>query len=299
MGVPQGYREFIAEQTPALYRTAFLLCHDREGAESLLNRTAALLLKQYRQRTSDAECAEWARLCVYRLFLEDTARKGHKEAPAQNAGEQSGEAFIARRLAALAPADRAIAVHAVLDDCSSQKVAIDLGCTTGDVRSALAAFSALGSSYPEQQQEGSGPPTVVMPADGDTDGGYEPDAREGHGLIPLKVPARRRRLGSVVEIRRHLDERARHRSAADAADSSVGSAAQIGLTWVQGDGPGSRGRVYSGDPSLSAADHGTGEHPARTGDDTPARTDGPARVMTNTPDDDRPQGQAPRRLATG
>lgn len=299
MAVPEGYREFVAEHTPALYRTAFLLCHDRERAEDLLNRTASSLLKQYKRRTSDAECAEWARLRVYRIFLEDAAKKGYEEAPASNAGEQSGEAFIARRLAALPPADRAIAVHAVLDDCSSQKVASDLGCTTGEVRVALASFSALGSSYAEPSGEGAAP-TVVMPSEGETDEGYEPDARERHGLIQLKV-SRRRRPGSVVEIRRHLDERSRRSSAAEtAAESSpVGSAAQIGLTWVQGDEPGSKGRVYRGDPSLSSPDRGAEAPPERPGDAGSAQGEPPARAMTNTPDDDRPEGPSPRRLATG
>ncbi|SYZ33298.1 sigma-70 RNA polymerase sigma factor region 4 domain-containing protein [Propionibacterium australiense] len=296
MGVPEGYREFVAEHTPALFRIAFLLSHDREAAENLLNRTARSLLKQYKHRASDAECAEWATLCVYRLFLEDAGKDGFEDAPPANAGEQSGEAFIARRLAALAPLDRAIAVHAVLDDCSSQKVATDLGCTTAEVRSALATFSALSSTPPVQDDEGD-IPTVVMPAAGNDAGPHE---RE-QGLIPLKTQPRKRKLGSIVEIRRHLDAKARRKSAAEAAaeNSSVGSAAQIGFTWVQGEEPGSRGRVYSGDPALAVPDRRVGDRPADNDDDASTRSGGPARVMQNAPDDDRPQGSSPRRLATG
>lgn len=298
MGVPEGYREFVAEHTPALYRIAFLLSHDRDNAENLLNRTAKALLKQYKHRTSDAECAEWARLCVYRLFLEDAGKDGYEDAPPANAGEQSGEAFIARRLAALAPVDRAIAVHAVLDDCSTQKVAADLACSTGEVRSALATFSALSSSPSVQHDDEGDIPTVVMPAAGDGPG---PGEQEQHGLIPLKTQSRRRRFGSIVEIRRHLDAKAGRKSAAEKAaeNSAVGSAAQIGFTWVQGDEPGSRGRVYSGDPALSARDRSAGDRPTHDHDDTSARPDLPARVMQNAPDDDRPQGSPPRRSATG
>ncbi|MBE6477384.1 MAG: hypothetical protein E7Z97_04835 [Propionibacteriaceae bacterium] len=298
MGVPEGYREFVAEHTPALYRIAFLLSHDRDIAENLLNRTAKELLKQYKHRTSDAECAEWARLCVYRLFLEDAGKDGYEDAPPANAGEQSGEAFIARRLAALAPVDRAIAVHAVLDDCSTQKVATDLACSTGEVRSALATFSALSSSPPVQHDDEGDIPTVVMPAAGN---GAGRDEREQHGLIPLKTQPRKRKFGSIVEIRRHLDAKAGRKSAAEKAaeNSSVGSAAQIGFTWVQGDEPGSRGKVYSGDPALSATDRNAGEPPVHNDDDASTRSGGPARVMQNAPDDDQPQGPSPRRLATG
>lgn len=286
MAVPEGYREFVAEHTPVLYRTAFLLSHDREAAESLLNRTAKSLLKQYKHRTSDAECAEWARLYVYRLFLDDSARKNHQEAPAENAGDQSGEAFIARRLAALSPFDRAVAVHAVLDDCSSRRVATDLGCTTSDVRQALAAFSALGSARPDAEA-----PRVSEEAT---------ESTEGRGLIPLAVP-RRKRSGSLVEIRHRRDERSRRQgaSAAAAENSPVGSAAQIGLTWVQGDEPGSRGRVYAGDPSLRAKSHdstSTRQEPPEGA--APVHADGPARAQ-NTPKNDHPRGPAPRRLATG
>lgn len=298
MGVPEGYREFVAEHTPALYRIAFLLSHDRDIAENLLNRTAKALLKQYKHRTSDAECAEWARLCVYRLFLEDAGKDGYEDAPPANAGEQSGEAFIARRLAALAPVDRAIAVHAVLDDCSTQKVATDLGCSTGEVRSALATFSALSSSPPVQPDDEGDIPTVVMPAASSNPGSGK---EKRHGLIPLRTHSRKQRTGSTVEIRRHLDAKAGRRSAAEKAaeNSAVGSAAQIGFTWVQGEEPGSRGKVYSGDPALSATDHHTGESPVHNDDDAPTRPGGPARVMRDTPDDDQPQGPSPRRLATG
>ena len=216
MAVPEGYREFVAEHTPALYRTAFLLCHDRERAEHLLNRTASSLLKQYKRRTSDAECAEGVRLRVYRIFLEDTAKKGYEEAPASNAGEQSGEAFIARRLAALPPADRAIAVHAVLDDCSSQKVASDLGCTTGEVRVALASFSALGSPYAEPSGEGAAP-TVVMPSEGETDG-TSTSARAG-----ARPPRRRPRARPSARRPRSASPGCRATSPARRAGSTAGT----------------------------------------------------------------------------
>lgn len=133
MGEPQGFREFISVLSPALYRRAILLTHDRIQASQLVNATVSTLLPGWTRAPEHREL--WAFVVEYRRFIKQASRPGALNAPQLKPGNQQGkpptesrdEIALANQLIMHTPAERALAVHCLLDQVTTHEAAANLG----------------------------------------------------------------------------------------------------------------------------------------------------------------------------
>ena len=136
------FTAFMAEATPALARTAWLLCGDAHRAEELVQQS---LMRTYlawstaRQRDPLA----YTRRTLANLRI-DTWRKHRREVLTSELPETSVDAAahqhaerdrLVRALATLSPRQRRIVVLRHLEGLSEREVADDLGVSLGTVKS--------------------------------------------------------------------------------------------------------------------------------------------------------------------
>lgn len=139
-GQQDGFEEFALARTPRLYRSAWLLCGDRHGAEDLVQETLAKVFVKWRRIDNPAA---YAQTTLVRTFLSHRRRKSSQELPYADLPDIAGEDPSARSdlrlglqdvLAGLAPIDRAVLVLRYSDDLSVDEVAARLGLSPGAVR---------------------------------------------------------------------------------------------------------------------------------------------------------------------
>ena len=140
MTTDQEYEEFAVARTPQLYRSAWLLCGDRHGAEDLVQETLAKVFVKWRRIDNPAA---YAQTTLVRTFLSQWRRKSNHELPYADlpdaAGSDPTEAsdlrlMLQEVLAGLAPLDRAVLVLRYSDDLSVEDVALRLGLSPGAVK---------------------------------------------------------------------------------------------------------------------------------------------------------------------
>lgn len=140
----QDFTDFVAHRSPALLRTAYLLCGgDRGAAEDLLQDVLERVYLRRRRVRGDFEpyvrsamansaANRWRRLSrrVSETPLEDRDRT---QSGAEDAIADRDE--IARALSTLPPRMRAVLVLRHFDDLSEAETARTLGCSVGTVKS--------------------------------------------------------------------------------------------------------------------------------------------------------------------
>lgn len=140
MTTEREFEEFALGRTSALYRTAWLLCGDRHGAEDLVQETLAKVFVKWSRIDNPAA---YAQTTLVRTFLSHRRRRSSQELPYADlpdvAGADPTEASDLRMglsdlLAGLAPLDRAVLVLRYSDDLPVDEVATRLGLSPGAVR---------------------------------------------------------------------------------------------------------------------------------------------------------------------
>lgn len=143
------FTDFAALRMPQLYRTAWLLCGDRQRAEDLVQDTLIKVYAAWGPRIENP--IAYAQTTLSRTWISHLRRRSSHEPPTSKVPETlSPEADQALRLtlvAALAKlndTDRAIVVLRHLDDVSTADVARQLNLSQGAVRKRLMrALTAL------------------------------------------------------------------------------------------------------------------------------------------------------------
>ncbi len=140
----EEFAAFVAEATPALARTAWLLCGDEHRAEELVQQA---LVRTYLAwpTASDREPLAYARRVLANLRI-DTWRKHRREvlthpadlpedAAGGHADRHAERDLLVRALATLTPRQRRVVVLRHLVGMSEREVASDLGVSLGTVKS--------------------------------------------------------------------------------------------------------------------------------------------------------------------
>jgi RNA polymerase sigma-70 factor (sigma-E family) len=140
MTTEQEFEEFALARTSHLFRSAWLLCGDRHGAEDLVQETLAKVFLKWRRIDNPAA---YAQTTLVRTFLSQRRRKSSQEMPYADlpevAGADPAEASDLRLslqevLDGLAPLDRAVLVLRYSEDLPVDEVARLLGVSPGAVK---------------------------------------------------------------------------------------------------------------------------------------------------------------------
>jgi RNA polymerase sigma-70 factor (sigma-E family) len=145
-----------------LYRTAYLLCGDRDRAQDLVQTTLANLLRSWKRARGADNPDAYAKKALLRAFLTEQRRHRRETAAYRLAAEpDAGGApsrtelrlVVLEALRELPPKPRAMVILRYWEDQSVQETAALLGCSEGNVKSqcshALAKLRGLlGGHYP-------------------------------------------------------------------------------------------------------------------------------------------------------
>ena len=144
----EDFASFARDRQQPLYRTAYLLCANRERAQDLVQSTLVALLRSW-SKVRDAENPDaYAKTALVRTFLSER-RKLRREAEVQalalsrdpDEGRRGAEGDVELRilileaLRTLPPKPRAMVVLRYWEDLSIEQTAAVLGCSTGNVKS--------------------------------------------------------------------------------------------------------------------------------------------------------------------
>jgi len=141
MSKQQEFEEFAIARTPQLYRSAYLLCGDRHGAEDLVQETLAKVYAKWSRRIDNPPA--YAQTALVRTFLSQRRRRSSHELPYADLPDSPSadptEAADLRLslqgvLDGLAPLDRAVLVLRYSEDLGVAEVADRLGLTPGAVK---------------------------------------------------------------------------------------------------------------------------------------------------------------------
>jgi RNA polymerase sigma-70 factor (sigma-E family) len=135
------FHEFALARTPQLFRSAYLLCGDRHGAEDLVQETLAKVYVQWGSRIDNP--AAYAQTALVRTYISHQRRRSSTELPfadlPDSAVFDATDGIELREqlrevLADLAPLDKAVLVMRYSDDLSVEEVAHRLGLSPGAVK---------------------------------------------------------------------------------------------------------------------------------------------------------------------
>jgi RNA polymerase sigma-70 factor (sigma-E family) len=148
MAVDDDFASFARERQQQLYRTAYLLCGNRERAQDLVQSTLVSLLRSW-ARVRDAENpGAYAKSALIHTFLAER-RKLRREAEIRalvyphdstaGAHDPASQAelrvLILEALRTLPPKPRAMVILRYWEDLSIEETAAVMGCSTGNVKS--------------------------------------------------------------------------------------------------------------------------------------------------------------------
>lgn len=136
------FRDFVAERSAALMRTAYVLTQDQDRAEDLLQEVLAEIARRW-TRIRDPE--PYARRALYRRQVSRWRHPGRPrevvaaalpDRPVSDGSARVDDhVLVARVLRRLTPRQRAVLVLRYLEDLPEAEVATVLGCSVGTVRS--------------------------------------------------------------------------------------------------------------------------------------------------------------------
>jgi RNA polymerase sigma-70 factor (sigma-E family) len=148
IAVDDDFASFAGERQQQLYRTAYLLCGNRERAQDLVQSTLVSLLRSW-TKVRDAENLDaYAKSALIRAFRSER-RKFRREAeirtlaysrdPSVGTHDPASEAelrvLILEALRTLPPRPRAMVILRYWEDLSIEETAAVMGCSTGNVKS--------------------------------------------------------------------------------------------------------------------------------------------------------------------
>jgi len=125
----------------ALFRTAYLLCGNREGAEDLVQSTLVKMFRAWRSASRADNVDAYARKVLVRTFLDGQRRRRREISahrlldPALAADQTDLRVTMTAALAQVPPRARAVVVLRYWEDLSVEVTAAALGCSTGTVKS--------------------------------------------------------------------------------------------------------------------------------------------------------------------
>lgn len=135
------FEEFALARAAQLYRSAYLLCGDRHGAEDLVQETLAKVYAQWGRRIDNP--AAYAQTALIRTYLSQRRRRSSDELPYGDLPERPGgdhadatdlRVILQEVLDGLAPLDRAVLVLRFSEDLPVEEVAQRLGLSPGAVK---------------------------------------------------------------------------------------------------------------------------------------------------------------------
>ncbi|HEX7738176.1 MAG TPA: SigE family RNA polymerase sigma factor [Marmoricola sp.] len=142
--------EFVAARRARLFRTAYLLCGDRDRAEDIVQTTLAKLYPRWGRVQRVGAVDAYVRRMVVNTHLDEVRRPWRREHPVEHltdrpAPEPTGpedhdELWSALR--ELAPGQRRVVVLRHYWGLSVEETAADLGISTGTVKSQTSAALA-------------------------------------------------------------------------------------------------------------------------------------------------------------
>jgi RNA polymerase sigma-70 factor (sigma-E family) len=144
----EDFASFARDQQQRMYRTAYLLCGNRERAQDLVQSTLVSLLKSWNRVREAQNPDAYAKTTLIRVFLTER-RKLRREASIQalalsaqaSADVATREASVDLRLTilqalrSLPPKPRAMVILRYWEDLSIEQTAAALGCSEGNVKS--------------------------------------------------------------------------------------------------------------------------------------------------------------------
>lgn len=139
------FEDFALGRTPALYRSAWLLCRDSHQAEDLVQETLAKVYARLHHPLGGRidNLAAYAQTTLTRTFVSDRRKHANGELsfaeppqePISDATNTSDVRLILLRLLGeLSPEDQAVVVLRYLEDLSAEETAQRLGTTSAAVR---------------------------------------------------------------------------------------------------------------------------------------------------------------------
>ena len=137
------FTDFASHRMPQLYRTAWLLCGDRQRAEDLVQETLIKVYARWGHQIDNP--VAYAQTTLTRTWISQLRKRSTHERPTDQVPDGSvistDHALRLTLLAALdelEPMDRAVVVLRYLEDSSTAEVARQLGLSPGAVRKRLA-----------------------------------------------------------------------------------------------------------------------------------------------------------------
>lgn len=140
---PSDFESYAAARQHHLYRTAYLLCGDRDRAQDLVQTTLVALLRSWRKARLAENPDAYAKKALVRAFLSEQRKlRRSASAHAMTRTEQSAAAYPAElrlvvldALRALPAKPRAMIILRYWEDLSVEDTAAALGCSEGNVKS--------------------------------------------------------------------------------------------------------------------------------------------------------------------
>ena len=150
MREPDGFRDFVADESPRPLRAARLLTHDWHAAEDLVQNALVRALPRW---AGIEHPGAWVRRTMLREYLAGRERRWTGEVPTGSLPERGSpdsdadvRLVLLRALAQLPRQQRAVVVLRYFDDQTEAATATLLGCSVGTVKThasrALAALQA-------------------------------------------------------------------------------------------------------------------------------------------------------------
>ena len=143
---PPDFESYAAARQHHLYRTAYLLCGDRDRAQDLVQTTLVALLRSWRKARLAENPDAYAKKALVRAFLTEQ-RKLRRSVSAHamlrtEPGTSAAAAdpaelrlVVLDALRALPPKPRTMVILRYWEDLSVEETAALLGCSTGNVKS--------------------------------------------------------------------------------------------------------------------------------------------------------------------
>lgn len=152
----RDFTEYLHARQDRLFRTAYLLCGDRDRAQDLTQSTLARLFRHWRHAQRADSVDAYARAVMVRIHLNEQRRSRRERElherldPPASPDRPDVRLTILDALARLAPGARAVVVLRYWEDLSIETTAELLGCSEGNVKSqASRALARLRELLPE------------------------------------------------------------------------------------------------------------------------------------------------------
>ncbi|MCF2528176.1 SigE family RNA polymerase sigma factor [Yinghuangia soli] len=137
----QDFTEYVHARQDRLFRTAYLLCGDRERAKDLAQSTLARLFRHWKNAQRADNIDAYARSVMVRIYMHEQRRARHERElherldPPAAPEHTDVRLTLLEALDLLPPKARAVVVLRYWEDMSVETTAKLLGCSEGNVKS--------------------------------------------------------------------------------------------------------------------------------------------------------------------